>query len=138
MTPRGRRASVRAMDAPPPVLHELEAEIMDEVWARGEATVHEVRDALNGRAHKVRAYTTVMTVMSRLGGKGLLTRRRAGRTDVYAPAMDRVAYLEARAEAEVGAVIDEYGDLALAHFAKQMAKLDPRRRQELRRLGRGE
>jgi len=124
------------MDTTPPVLHELETEIMEELWARDEATVHEVRDALNVRTDRVRAYTTVMTVMMRLAGKGMLRRRRAGRTDVYAATIGRDAYLEARAEAEVGAVIDEYGDLALVHFARQMERLDPGRRAELRKLGR--
>jgi predicted transcriptional regulator len=120
----------------PPALHELETEIMEEVWAREEATVHEVRDAINARSDKSRAYTTVMTVMTRLDTKGMLSRRRKGRTDVYSSTISRAEYLEARAEAEVAAVIDEYGDLALAHFARQMAKLDPKRRAELRRLGR--
>jgi len=124
------------MDVTPPVLHELETGIMEELWARDEATVHEVRDALNARTDKTRAYTTVMTVMMRLAGKGLLRRRRDGRTDVYAATMGRDAYLEARAEAEVGAVIDEYGDLALVHFARQLERLDPDRREELRKLGR--
>ena len=75
---------------------------MEELWARSEATVREVQEALNARAEKVRAYTTVLTVMTRLDGKGLLVRRRAGRLDVYSPAMSRDAYLQARAEAEVG------------------------------------
>ena len=38
-------------------------------------------------ADKIRAYTTLLTVMTRLDGKGLLVRRRAGRLDVYAPAL---------------------------------------------------
>jgi len=125
------------MDDTPPVLHELETEIMEELWARDEATVHQVRDALNARTDKIRAYTTVMTVMTRLDGKGMLRRRRDGRTDVYSATIGRDAYLEARAEAEVGAIIDEYGDLALVHFARQMKRLDPDRRKELRKLSRG-
>jgi predicted transcriptional regulator len=124
------------MDGVPPILHELEAEIMEELWTREEATVHEVRDALNARTRKQRAYTTVMTVMSRLDGKGLLKRRRAGRADVYATTIGRTEYVEARAEAEVGAVIEEYGDVALLHFARQVERLDPKRWEELRRLGR--
>jgi len=66
------------MSAPPP-LHELESEIMEEMWARGEATVRDVQQALNARGGKVRAYTTVLTVMTRLDGKGLLVRRRNNR-----------------------------------------------------------
>src|SRR5690242_6209735 len=55
----------------PPPLHELEAEVMDEMWRREEATVRAVIDALNDRAPKPRAYTTFMTIMSRLHTKGL-------------------------------------------------------------------
>ncbi|WP_028060069.1 BlaI/MecI/CopY family transcriptional regulator [Candidatus Solirubrobacter pratensis] len=123
--------------APPP-LHELESEVMDEVWARGEATVRDVQEALNRRSEKSRAYTTLLTVMTRLDGKGMLVRRRAGRLDVYAPALSREDYLERRAEAEVSAVVEDFGDLALAHFARHVGRLDPERRARLRRLAEGD
>jgi predicted transcriptional regulator len=110
---------------------------MEEVWARGEATVRDVQESLNERCEKVRAYTTLLTVMTRLDGKGLLVRRRAGRLDVYAPAMARDAYLEARAEAEVSALVEDFGDIALAHFARHVDQLDPDRLARLRRLADG-
>jgi predicted transcriptional regulator len=122
------------MDDAPPVLHALEAEIMDEMWAREEASVRDVLEALNARAERIRAYTTVMTVMSRLQDKGLLRRRRVGRVDIFRATMPRDGYLEARAEAEVGAIVDEYGDLALAHFARRLAQRDPAAWAELRKL----
>jgi predicted transcriptional regulator len=122
--------------APPP-LHALESEVMHELWARSEATVRDVQEALNARGGKVRAYTTVLTVMTRLDGKGLLVRRRAGRLDVYAPAMSRDAYLQARAESQVQALVEDFGDLALAHFARHIGELDPERLQKLRRLAEG-
>ena len=91
---------------------------MEEIWARREATVRDIQEALNARGGKIRAYTTLLTVMTRLDAKGMLVRRRAGRLDVYAPAMSREAYLQSRAEAEVAALVDDFGDLALAHFAR--------------------
>jgi predicted transcriptional regulator len=121
----------------PPALHALESEIMEELWARSEATVREVQEALNARSDKIRAYTTLLTVMTRLDAKGLLVRRRAGRLDVYAPAMSRDDYLQARAEAEVQALVEDFGDLALAHFARHIGDLDPDRLKQLRRLARG-
>ena len=126
------RASVSA----PPALHELESEVMEEVWRRGETTVREVREALNARSSKTRAYTTVMTIMARLDDKGLLTRRRQGKSDVYRPVLSRDEYLEARTRAEVGALVEQYGELALVHFARQVQSLDPKRREQLRRLAR--
>jgi Penicillinase repressor len=53
------------MTVPPP-LHELEAEVMDEVWHQGETSVKLVMEALNGRTRRARAYTTYMTLMRRL------------------------------------------------------------------------
>lgn len=120
----------------PPALHELEVEVMELVWARGQSSVRETLDELNRRGEKQRAYTTVMTTMARLDAKGLLSRRRVGKGDIYSPVMSREEYLEARAQAEVGALVSEFGDVALVHFARQMDRLDPKRREELRRLAR--
>ncbi len=120
----------------PPPLHELESEVMEEVWARGEATVRDVQEALNERSEKARAYTTLLTVMTRLDGKGLLVRRREGRVDVYRVALSREEYFAARAEASVEALVEDFGDLALAHFARHIGGLDPQRLETLRRLAR--
>jgi len=106
---------------------------MEEVWSQSQATVREVMTALN-EGERVRAYTTVMTIMARLDAKGLLTRVRRGKTDVYKPVMTRDQYLAARAEGEVKALVDEFGDLALAQFAEQVDQLDARRLDALRRL----
>lgn len=106
---------------------------MEQVWQRKEATVREVLEALNlGR--KQRAYTTIMTTMSRLDEKGLLRRRKRGKTHFYRPRMSREEYLQARARNEVDGLVADYGDLALVHFARQLGTLDPKRRAQLRKL----
>ena len=129
---------VAASDAsPPPALYELETKVMDRLWSLGEATVRDVLAAINAGAEKELAYTTVMTVLQRLDTKGLAVRRREGRTDVYSPRLTRDAYQDARAEAEVTALVDEFGDRALVQLARRMAELDPKRRERLRRLARG-
>jgi predicted transcriptional regulator len=106
---------------------------MEEIWRRDEATVREVLEALN-KGRKQRAYTTIMTIMARLDEKGLLRRRKRGKTYVYRPVMSREDYLEARAELQVDELVADYGDVALAHFARQLETLDPKRRQQLRKL----
>ncbi len=103
------------------------------MWRRSEATVREVLEALN-RGPKQRAYTTIMTIMSRLSDKGLLARERRGKTDVYRAFTSREDYLQARAEAEVDAVVQQFGDLALSHFARQVDGLDAQRLRRLREL----
>jgi predicted transcriptional regulator len=111
---------------------------MEQLWRAGESSVRAVMEALNARAEKPRAYTTYMTVMARLHTKGLLRRRREGKTDFYVAVHAREEYLKLRARAEVDQLIEQYGELALSHFAQRVAELDPARREALERLGREE
>jgi predicted transcriptional regulator len=106
----------------------LEAEVMAVLWrADRPLLVREVATELNAGRDAALAYTTVMTVMARLAGKGILTRSRSGRRFVYRPvAADR-------AEIAVRGVLAEFGDAALARFVEQ-AELDPLLRERLRRL----
>jgi predicted transcriptional regulator len=64
---------------------ELEAAVLAVLQAAGSPlSPGEVRDRLGGGL----AYTTVVTILSRLHGKGVLERRKAGRAFVYAPVAD--------------------------------------------------
>lgn len=106
----------------------LEAEVMAVLWRADEPLpVRDVATALNDGRVAPLAYTTVMTVLSRLAGKGLLARSRAGRRFVYAPAVADTA------EIAVRSVLAEFGDAALARFV-QRAELDPALAERLRRL----
>lgn len=132
--PGSRRREPR--EAVPPSLHELESEVMEDVWSAGESTVREVMERLNRRTSKQRAYTTYMTIMARLHKKGVLDRRRDGKTDIYAPRLSREQFMASRAKSEVEELVAQYGDVALSHFARQFASLDPARRRALQRLAR--
>jgi predicted transcriptional regulator len=107
---------------------------MEEVWRQGETTVKLVMEPLNRKTKPPRAYTTYMTVMRRLNDKGLLDRKRSGRHDTYTPRLSREEYQQRRAAAEVRGLVDQFGDVALAHFARSLSTLDPARRRQLRRL----
>lgn len=110
------------------ILGPLEAEVMRIVWEAGEpTTVRQLLDRLNtGREPKL-AYTTAMTVMSRLVDKGALTRRRQGRGYVYEAAVSDTAGIAVRQ------VVREFGDEAVAHFIEE-ARADPETLRRLRRL----
>ena len=68
-------------------LGKLELKIMNVVWERGTATVHDVKDALS--RGKTPAYTTVLTMMRNLEAKGYLEHEVDGRTFVYQPTLTR-------------------------------------------------
>lgn len=60
---------------------ELELEILKVLWQLGPATVRQVRDALS--PVRELAYTTVMTMMTIMLGKGYVERKKNGRSFIY-------------------------------------------------------
>jgi BlaI family transcriptional regulator, penicillinase repressor len=70
-------------DIPPP----LELECLKALWSLGAANVKDVREVLTERRNL--AYTTVMTVLDRLVKKGVVDRRKEGRSFVYVPLTQR-------------------------------------------------
>jgi predicted transcriptional regulator len=106
----------------------LEAEVMERLWeAGGPLSVRQLLERLNHGRRPQLAYTTVMTVMSRLAEKGALVRRRDGRGYVYDATADDLAGLAVRG------VLRDFGDAAVAHFVEE-AKADPKTLARLRRL----
>ena len=96
---------------------ELEAAIMDRLWARGEpATVRQVLSDL--RPERDLAYNTVLTVVDNLFKKGWLRRERDGRAHRYEPTASREEY-GARMMRDA---LDEAGDPAeaLVRFVGRM------------------
>lgn len=131
-----RRAPSGTGRAEVPELHELEAAVMDQVWRLEKATVRDVLEALNEAEPRARAYTTIMTIMRRLHTKGMLERERHDRTDVYTPVVTREGYAHRRARRQVEDLVNEFGDAALAAFARQVERLRPEKLEALRRLAR--
>lgn len=92
------------MRTPNRTLTEQELEIMKVVWDRKTATVREVYEALRDR--KSVAYTTVMTMMNILEGKGHLAKRPEGRAYVYEPTQDRNEVISGMVQDFVNRVFD--------------------------------
>ena len=72
-------------DVPPP----LELACLRALWRLEEANVKAVQELVG--VSRPLAYTTIMTVLDRLVRKGKLTRRKMGRSFVYAPSQTRDA-----------------------------------------------
>jgi predicted transcriptional regulator len=106
----------------------LEAEVMESVWdAAAPVSVREVVDALNEGRREPLAYTTVMTVMSRLAEKHALTRSKAGRGYLYEASAADAAGIA------VKDLLRDHGDAAIAHFVEEV-RGDPAAIRRLRRL----
>lgn len=98
------------------------------LWRSGRPMpVREVAQAVNAARGSPLAYTTVLTVMSRLARKNILARARSGRRHLYTPVAADTA------EIAVRGVLDEFGDSALARFVERV-ELDPELQARLRQL----
>jgi predicted transcriptional regulator len=110
------------------LLGPLEAEVVRAAWAAGEpVSVRDLLERVNAGRSQPLAYTTVMTVMSRLTDKDVLRRRREGRGYVYEPVADDPAALA------VHGVMRDFGDAAMAQFVEE-ARGDPKLLRRLQRL----
>ncbi|MBF6237393.1 BlaI/MecI/CopY family transcriptional regulator [Nocardia otitidiscaviarum] len=97
---------------------DLEAVVMDRVWARTERTsVREVYDELT--AVRDIAYTTVMSTMDNLYRKGWLDRERVGKAYHYWATLSREQYSARLMRDALGA--GGRSELVLAHFVEQMS-----------------
>jgi len=104
------------------VLGDLEAEIMECMWELGSASVREVHECLAEKREI--AYTTVMTVMSRLSEKGMLQRTQEGRAYLYAPVESRDAFCTNVVRRVLDGLFGGAGRPVLAHFVENLTEAD--------------
>jgi predicted transcriptional regulator len=123
-TKRYRQLTNRAGQGAEKLLGELELDVMRVVWESGSTTVRDVLEAL--AQTRPLAYTTVMTVMSRLADKGLLVVDKQGKTYHYRPAYSREEF-EAQAVGQVvQSLINNFGgEMAISQFVEQLSAADP-------------
>ena len=100
---------------------ELEAEVLALLWKADAAlTPAEVRERLDPGL----AYTTVMTILSRLWEKGMIRRERVGRAYAYIPEFDEAEFAATR----MHTLLDKGSDreAVLTRFVGSLSKSDER------------
>lgn len=121
----------RSKDAVARYLGELQADVMAIFWRRKSATVREVAEALNRR--RSLAYTTVLTLVSRLYARGLLKREPEGRGFRYRAAKTRDQFLSELSDELIDRLFNDFGEVAVARLGERLEALDPQRQRRLAR-----
>lgn len=105
-------------------LFDLEATIMEIVWSRSwsEFSVSDVHKELESQREI--AYTTVMTTVSRLFKKELLTRRKDGKRYQYIPAMTRAEFIERMTRDVLNSLPPVGQQAAMAMLVERVADAD--------------
>ncbi|MGW4566505.1 BlaI/MecI/CopY family transcriptional regulator [Streptomyces sp. NPDC004561] len=105
---------------------ELESDVLAALWAAdGPLTARQVMERLPGDL----AYTTVLTIMSRLHDKGMLVRHREGRGYAYTPVRDEASHTARR----MRSLLDEGSDreAVLTRFVSELSVRDEQLLQQL-------
>ncbi|MGW3133370.1 BlaI/MecI/CopY family transcriptional regulator [Streptomyces sp. NPDC001076] len=105
---------------------QLESDVLAALWAAdGPRTAREVREQLPGDL----AYTTVLTILSRLHDKGILVRHREGRGYAYEPARDEASHTAQRMHSLLTGGSDRQA--VLARFVSELSEQDEHLLQQL-------
>lgn len=119
---------------------------MEICWEESPCSVRDVHEIL--AKDRSIAYTTVMTVMSRLAEKGLLERQQEGRAFMYVPTCTREQFCTETVGTVMKGLLGGFGEPVLSQFvdtvgAEDTAKLDElmklieeKKRQQEGRVGR--
>ena len=114
----------------------LEYEVLSVLWTAAPMSVPAVLAQVNERRieEPELAYTTVMTVLTRLHEKGILNRDRRGRGYEYEPRFTEAELVVHLSRQEVDDLLERYGAVALAQFADAVQDADPDLHRQLRDL----
>jgi predicted transcriptional regulator len=120
------------------LLGPLERRIMRAVWSGAVIQPFVVRGVQ--KVTPELAYTTLMTTLSRLAEKGILTQKRVPhqRAYEYRVAGSPAEFLSMVSREQVSRMVEQLGEVALAAFAAQLEDLAPEQRERLRKAAGGD
>ena len=99
----------------------LEAEVLARLWSAKDAmTPANVVEAMDDPP----AYTTVMTILTRLWQKGLVERGSRGRAYAYRPVLDEAEFAAQKMRASLEAASNR--EAALSHFVGTLSRREER------------
>lgn len=112
-------------------ISEAESVVMDVLWKRSPLSAEEVAAALSGRQEWQDA--TVKTLLNRLLNKGAISAEKDGRRYLYAPVLQRDAWVQGESESLLERMFGGRVAPLVAHFSEQR-KLSRKDIADLRKL----
>lgn len=113
------------------IFGELEAKLMEAVWALERASVQDVIDYLGTNLN----YKTTMTVLNRMTTKGILERHKLSRAYIYTATSSKEDLLAGVFDRMVrGMFDDDFRKIALAQLVETAESIDPDLLNDISRL----
>ena len=96
----------------------LEQRVMKLAWSRKQVTAREILDEL--RQERAIAYTTIITIMTRLVEKGYLTEvEKRGKAIVFQATDDQETAVKSIVKKMFNSVVEQFGEEAVAAFVDE-------------------
>ncbi|GAW93752.1 BlaI/MecI/CopY family transcriptional regulator [Calderihabitans maritimus] len=114
------------------VLGDLEAAVMETVWKKGRVSVRDVYEEL--RRERQIAYTTVMTIMSRLADKKILYKEKQGIAYYYTPLYSKEEFTRSFVREVIDGLLEDYAEFAFSHFINRLQEEDEEKILELEKI----
>jgi predicted transcriptional regulator len=102
----------------------LESDIMELVWARGEASARDIFEALRDQGQRL-SYGAVKTVLDRLVQKQVLARHMENNQYTYSSQLTREEFTQSAVKEIISSLIDSFGAPVYAQFVDEMQASDP-------------
>jgi predicted transcriptional regulator len=114
------------------VFGDLEADIMEIIWSLGSASVRDVCRRIN--LDRPLAYTTIMTVMSRLAKKGVLLKEKVGPAYVYVPVDSKESFTRSAASRILQSLFRDFTLDTMAQLVESVETVQPDAIRELEKV----
>ena len=105
-------------------LGDLQAAVMEIFWRRESATVREAAAELTKKQKRPLAYTTVLTLVTRLWSRGLLSREPEGRGFRYRAAKSRDDFLADLSDQLIDRIFADFGAIGVARLGERLNEFD--------------
>lgn len=109
----------------------LESEIMAEVWSHDECTVRDIFNSL--KVKKKIAYTTIMTVMSRLAEKGILSRKKVRNAYTYQAKVTKEQIAKGIVTDVVEKILDGDSTVVISHLLGFDEEIDSKQLEKIKK-----
>ena len=114
------------------ILGDLEADIMEVAWLKPTLTVRDVFVEL--KRNREIAYTTVMTVMTRLAEKGLLNKVKKGNAFVYNASKSKDEFTKSTIKKVITELLTDFSTPAISQFIDSIDDSQPEKMDEFAKI----
>lgn len=114
------------------IFGKLEKQIMEILWERGESTVRGLLET-HGNIQEY-SYSTLITVMNRMSDKGLLTKRKEGKTFFYKPAYSKAELLDIVSKKVINGISELSLQTTILNFVDYISSKDSKQLDQLSEL----